>query len=320
MTRSRRLIHSVFLLLLPIIVAGFGLTVGAAAGLVLLGLLWRWAVVLSGVIAPEKGPAVILETISASHFVEKVRWSMDRLGIDYTERQSAGTIGAFFTGRSVPQLKVRTGIVESVVGNSPEILRYLWGAYSPTLPEAAEFLEPTVERLNLEKRIDRYGRDLQVWIYYHLLQDRKLTLQAWGANSKLVPWWQRQVVVAIFPVLAFLIRRSFSITDDHYARAARNIEALLSDIDTRLADGRGSILGGDTSNYTDIAFAAISGLWLQPEGYGGGRADAARIDRDRVPGPMREEVQRWIEDHAQSVAFIERLYATERPPSVDSQH
>lgn len=312
MTGSRRLIHSAFLLLLPIIVAGFGLTLPAAVALVLLALVWRWAVVLSGIIAPEKTPALILETISASHFVEKVRWSMDRLGVDYTERQSAGTLGAFFTGRSVPQLKVRTGIVQSMVGNSPEILRYLWGAYAAILPDAARFLEPTEERLKLEGRIDSYGRDLQVWVYYHALHDRKLTLRAWGANSELVPWWQRQAVVALFPVLAFLIRRAFSISADHYARASRSIEAFLSEVDTCLADGRGSILGGDTSNYTDIAFAAISGLWLQPEGYGGGMADAARIEHDRVPGEMRAEIQRWIEDHAAAVAFIERMYATER--------
>lgn len=312
MTHTRRLIHSAFLLLLPVIVAGFGLTVPAAVALVLLGLLWRWAIVLSGIIAPEQAPAVVLESISASHFVEKVRWSMDRLGVDYTERQSAGTLGAFFNGRSVPQLKVRTGMVQSVIGNSPEILRYLWGAYSASRPEDAKFLEPTAERLELEKRIDRYGRDLQVWVYYHALQDRKLTLQAWGANSALVPWWQRQVVVAIYPVLAFLIRRSFSITEDHYTRAAQKIEELLNDIDTRLADGRGSILGGDASNYTDIAFAAISGIWLQPERYGGGMADAARIERDRMPARMREDIEHWIEDHPKSVALVERLYATER--------
>ena len=85
MTRQRVLIHSVFLFLMPMVVAWFGLGVLAAALLVLLMLLWRWLIVLSGIVSPESGPEVALETIAASHFVEKVRWSMDRLGIEYAE-------------------------------------------------------------------------------------------------------------------------------------------------------------------------------------------------------------------------------------------
>ena len=78
MVRNRLLIHSTFLLLLPLIVAYFGLGLPAALAMVLLLLLWRWAIVLSGIVAPEKGPPMVLETIAASHYVEKVRWCMDR--------------------------------------------------------------------------------------------------------------------------------------------------------------------------------------------------------------------------------------------------
>ena len=133
MARTRLLIHSVFLFLLPLVVAWFGLGLFTTALLVLLMFLWRWAVVLSGIAAPEKTPDVVLETIAVSHYVEKVRWCLDRLGVDYVEHQSGGTLGAYFTGRSVPQLRVRTGIVQTVIGNSPEILRYLWGRYGEAL-------------------------------------------------------------------------------------------------------------------------------------------------------------------------------------------
>ena len=126
MARRRLLIHTAFLVLFPIIVAWAGLGVATTIALILLLLLWRWMIVLSGIVAPEKGPDVVLDTIAASHFVEKVRWCMDRLGIEYTERQSGGTLGAYFTGRTVPRLRVRTGIVQSEIGNSPDILRYLW--------------------------------------------------------------------------------------------------------------------------------------------------------------------------------------------------
>lgn len=312
MTRNRLLLNSFFLFLLPLIVAGFDLGVPAAIALVVLLLLWRWAAVLSGIIAPEKTPDIVLETISASHFVEKVRWSMDRLGIDYTERQSGGTLGAFFTGRSVPQLRVRTGIAQTVIGNSPDILRYLWAKFYASHGEKARFLEPTQERVELEAKLDRYGRNLQVWINYHLLPDRELTLHAWGADNPLVPAWQRLVLRLIFPLQAALIRRSFAISAEHYEKSVLHIEALLASVETRLADGRRSILGGDTINYTDIAFAGLTGLWMQADGYGGGKADASRIEMEDMPPKMRDDVERWLEDYPKVAAYVARLYAEER--------
>jgi hypothetical protein len=181
MTRHRR-VFTVFLLLLPVLVAAFGLGVVTTALLVVAMLVWHWLTVLAGLRRSEAGPALTLDTIAVSHFVEKVRWCMDRLGVDYVERSSGATLGAFFGGRTVPRLRVRTGAVESAIGNSPEILRYLWGAYAAELGDRARFLEPTAERIALERDLDRYAVNLQGWIYFHLLADRALTLHAWGAD------------------------------------------------------------------------------------------------------------------------------------------
>ena len=85
MIERRLLVHAVFLTIAPIIVAWYGLSTPAAVLIVLLLLLWRWLIVLSGIIRPEATPEVVLETIAVSHFVEKVRWSLDRLGVDYDE-------------------------------------------------------------------------------------------------------------------------------------------------------------------------------------------------------------------------------------------
>ena len=312
MTRRRLLVHGTFLVLLPVVVAAFGFGVITAALLVLGMLVWRWLIVLSGIRSPEKTPDVVLESISASHFVEKVRWCMDRLGIDYAERQSGGTLGAFFAGRTVPQLRVRTGVVQSVIGNSPEILRYLWGAHAASLGDRASFLEPTEERLEFERRLDRYGRSLQVWVYYHLLRDRGLTLHAWGVDSPHVPRLHRLALRALFPLQAALIRAAFSINAEHYAKSVLRIEETLGDIETRLADGRKSILGGGETNYTDIAFAAFTGLWMQPQGYAGEMGEHVRIERSRMPAAMRSDVERWLEDFPRATMYAGYLYATER--------
>lgn len=312
MTGKRKLLHLVFLFLLPLIVAWYGISFGGAVALVLLALLWRWAISLSGIVMPAKGPDLELETIAASHFVEKVRWCMDRLGIPYRERQVGGVLGAAFLGRSVPSLKIRTGITQSVIGNSSDILRYLWGKNCAIEGDKASFLEPTPERLELEKRIDRYGVDLQVWVYYHVLNDRGLTLHAWGCNNAAIPLWQRYALRALFPVLRWFVRMTFRISDEHHAKAVEHIEAMLADIEEKLADGRRSILGTDAVDYVDITFAAISGLWLQPRRYGGGKADAVRIERARVPREMRSEIERWIAAYPAAVGFIKRLYDSER--------
>jgi len=312
MTRRRRLIHTVFLFLLPLIVAAFGVGAFSTALLVIAMLAWRWLITLSGLVAPEKGPQLELETTAASHFAEKVRWCMDRLGLEYTEHCFAGVIGVFFTGRTVPKLRMRTGTVESSIGNSPEILRYLWGAYGVPYGDAARFLEPTAERLQLEQRLDRYGRHLQVWGFNELLHDKDLMLHIWGADSPATPAWQKAVLYVSFPVLRVLMRRSFRLSKDRAARVTGQIEELLSDVDTRLADGRKSILGGQATNYTDIAFASLSSFWLQPDQFAAGQSAPVMVAEERIPARLRQDAARWREDFPRAVAFVERMYAEER--------
>ena len=212
----------------------------------------------------------------------------------------------------MPRLRVRTGATRAQIGNSPEILRFLWGAYSGVADVDVSHLEPTPERLELEKRYDRYGVNLQVWIYYHVLADRNLTLRLWGAHCAEVPAWQRGLLRILFPLQAFLIRKSFRITPENYARAQHSIDELLSEIEATLSDGRASILGGEAINFTDIAFAAMTGLWLQPREYADGKADEVRVSRDTLPEAMQADIARWCEDHPRTVAWVEQLYANER--------
>jgi glutathione S-transferase len=314
MTDKRNLAFAIVVFLAPVAVAWFGLSVPAALGLVVLLLLLRWFVTLSGIVAPERTPDLELATISASHFVEKVRWCMDVLGVDYVERPSGGTLGVFYTGRSVPQLKVRTGIVRTVIGDSPDILRYLYARYLHEDPRGVAFLEPTAERVAFERKLDAYARSLQVWIYCYLLQDRDLTLHAWGVNNPATPAWQRVALRVLFPVQSFLIRYSFKPNETGYARAVARIEETLAAAEEALADGRESLLGGNDINYTDITFAAYTGLWLRPVAYGGGMADAVRFERDRMPGAMRADIERWEETFPRATAWAERLYES-RPPA-----
>jgi hypothetical protein len=233
---------------------------------------------------------------------------MDQLGVDYVEHPSGGTLGVFFLGRTVPRLRFRTGLVQSSIGNSAEILRYLWGRYSAGNSSRAEFLRPDPASLKLEAQIDRCGRDLQVWVYYHLLPHRKLTLHVWGADDPAIPGWQRWLLRVLFPVLRILIRRAFSINQPRYRQAIEHVDALLSDSESRLKNQQVSLLDRDSANFVDFSFAAINGLWLQPEEYGGGAADKVRLERSQLPAAMLEDIQSWTTHYPLSAAFINQLY------------
>jgi len=308
----RLLIHSLAAIALPVIIAWYGISVAGAIGLVIVLLLWRWAITVSMILSPPQVPELELETIAASHYAEKVRWSLDRLGVAYSERPVAGIFGVLFTGRSVPQLKMKTGLVRSVIGNSPEILRYLWGRYGTELRDKAAFLEPTPERVELEQRLDRYGAHLQVWVYYHILDHRDLTMKVWGVKAPELPAWQRALMPALYPLFVAFVRRAFRISDAHYEKVVAKIEALLQDVEARLDDGRRSILGGDDSDYVDITFAALTALWIQPEQFAAGRIPAARVDRGQYPIQMGVDVERWLDQYPLAVALVERLYREER--------
>jgi glutathione S-transferase len=309
---SRRSWPGIALVAAPASVALFGLNLPSAIILTGALLAWKWAITLSELMAEPAGPRLRLESIAVSHFVEKVRWCLDRLGADYEEVPDVGVLGAFTVGRTVPRLCIRTGRVTSVIGDSPEILRYLWGRFAVEMGQAAEFLRPSAEALALETRLDRYGVDLQRWVYYHILPHREITLHAWGATDPRLPVWQKHAVSLGYPVLRMLMRRAFRLSDAAHATVVGNIESLLADMDACLADDRPSLLGGASTDFADITFAAFTGLWLQPPAYAAGRAEFEKMSPDELPAAMVEDIRRWQLAYPHVTGFVERLYRDER--------
>ncbi|MEE4174518.1 MAG: hypothetical protein V2I57_09745 [Xanthomonadales bacterium] len=307
-----RVLFTATLFLAPMLVAAFGFSVLAALGLILVLLLWRQALALAPLMRPPGGPELELETVLASHFAEKARWSLDRLGGPYTERPWVGVIGAFFLGRTVPRLHVRTGRSRSSLGESSEILRFLYGRYCGDADVDTGFLEPTAERLEWEGRLDRYGRDLQIWVYHHLLDDPALCKQAWGLDSDRLPLWQRLTGKLFFPVLAIFINRAFSPDAAHTQRAVDRIETLLGETEERLADGSEALLGGAEPDFVDLTLAALSSLWLQPDAFARGAYPEVRIDPERIPPRMRADMDRWRSAFPATTAHLERLYREKR--------
>jgi glutathione S-transferase len=308
---------NLYLLALPLIAVTADWGPGVTAVALVAGLGWKWALILRRTARADRRDQrpLVLETIAASHYVEKARWCMDLLGLDYRETATVGVLGVIVTGRSVPRLRIGDGPGASLIGDSADILRYLWAEYGATDPTRAAFLEPSPAAVELERHIDAYGAHIRRWFYFGALPARAFMLRCWGADDERLPRWQRWLIAVAFPGVVAFLRRALGVDQPRTRASVQRVEAFLTEIENLLADERRGLLG-DERNYVDYAFAALSGLWLPCPGYGGGAADGYLPPPEDWPATLREDMARWRERFPRVVAFVEGLYATERPRPV----
>jgi glutathione S-transferase len=310
--RDPRTLHVLALYALPICVAAAHWSLRATLLLVLLIALSSLTARLLAMrrAVRLKVPALRLHTITFSHYVEKVRWSLDRLGVQYEEVPNIGIAGVLLTGRTVPWLEVAPGQVR--IGESSQILRYLWGEFAGRVAaERTWFLEPTPAALELEASFDRrLGNDVRVWVYGYVLRDRALTLRTWGFEERSIPRWQRGLLFVATPLLAFAVRRMLGVTDARAARALERTREAFDQVDRLLADGR-RYLAGESLTFADIAFASLGALAVLPAEYPGARLTGRRVRLEDVASePWRREIEQFRARPAGQ--FILRLYRDER--------
>jgi hypothetical protein len=111
------------------------------------------------------------------------------------------------------------------------------------------------------------------------------------------------------------MRRAFSLGAATHDKTLARAGDFLQVIEERLEDGRTTLLGGPEISFVDITFASLSGLWIFPDNYGGGKADRVTPHGFEVPAQMQAEVDAWRQCFPRVVALVERLYATERLPA-----
>lgn len=255
------------------------------------------------------GKRLVLHTILPSHFVESVRWCLDRTGIDYTERPTMSVIGVLILGRTVPALDVGP---RTTLGTSVAIRRWLFGTYGTDAN--AEFLRPTPDRLAMEETFNAYGVALQRWVYYNMLMREGQTwqmLEAWGSKSPRLPLWQRLLGVAMFPFVTkrFMIRAFGLAKPDSYPRAQQSIERTLGEVEAKLKDRRRFLEAGAVEpSYVDIHFAALSALWVVPEGYARGMAPKALTDMSCYPAAALHDREKWMKEFPLTTAHVQRVY------------
>jgi glutathione S-transferase len=310
--RDPQRLHQLGLYALPPLVAwlawGPGAALAASAAMALAGTALRLRAMRAAAARPDAA-RLRLHSISFSHYVEKVRWSMDRLGLDYEELPNAGILGVLVTGRTVPALEVPPGLTR--IGDSPRILRYLWGEYCGRLPEdRTRFLEPTAAALELEQKFDRrLGNDVRVWAYSRIFRRRDLTLRSWGIEEPGIPAWQRVLLWTFTPVLRAAVRQMLGVSPSRAEKALGRTRQAFDEVDALLADGRRFLLG-DSLSFADITFASLAALAVLPPEYAGRSLAGRRLALDELDPAWREEVEAFRRRPAGQ--FVLRLYREER--------
>ncbi len=304
-----RTLHGLALYLLPVLVAGAGWGVGAASamalGMAILGIYLRLRPVVAGTATRPR-----LHTISYSHYVEKVRWCLSRAGVDYEELPSVGVLGVLLLGRTVPTLELPAA--RTSIGNSAEILRFLWGRDGLDATGRVAFLRPTAEAVELERHLDQaLGEQVRRWVYFRVFEDPELTLRVWGHGEPKVPRWQRALLPLLRPLLRAAVRRMLHVTPTTAVRALERTQRVFDEMDARLADGRRYLMG-DTLSYVDIVFASLGALAVLPDDYGGGALTTRFPAPDALPAAWRDEVLAFRQ--RPSGQFILRMYRDERRP------
>jgi glutathione S-transferase len=247
-----------------------------------------------------------LITVPISHFCEKARWALDRLGIPYQEEGHLPLFHLTATalrrrGRTVPVLVSGAGVFT----DSTDILRYL-DQYAP--PEARLYPEGAAgrEAAALEEEYDtRLGPATRLLAYYHLLPHRELAGKMMAAR---VPRYQAASLPFVYPLARLLISRSIGLSPEGAARALAVTREIFGAASLALSDGRRYLTGGRFTA-ADLAFAALAAPLVMPD-----EIPALRLSRADWPRPLADVIAELAATPAGR--FAARLYREERSRGV----
>jgi len=243
-------------------------------------------------------------SVPASPHCELARWVLDRQRIPYIEECHAPVFAEWATQRYGSNVVPVLDTGEAILLDARTVVDY----YETRAPQNLK-LYPCDSVTHAETRqlfdflFDTFGVAVHVWACASTLSLRSSTIPLWVDRAN---WWEQLAVSAFYPWLATSERRTLGLRSGTIAEQQRIIEAALTRIDERLADGR-RFLMGDTLTAPDLALAAIAAPIILPPQYGG-----PQTLLDQLPAAMRSAIERW---RARPTGqFILRLYAEKRPP------
>ena len=207
-----------------------------------------------------------LVTIPISHYCEKARWALDRVGMTYREERHVQGIHQFAArraggGSTVPVL-VTPG---RTIGESQEILAWIDARTPaehrlfPAEPGARGEVDSLCRRLDTE--LGPRGRRL---MYVHMFPQRKLAL---AFNNQGVPAWEDRVIRCGWPLARRFVGRALDTSAGIEREDETAVFRELDHVAELLADGR-PFLCGERFGAADLTFAALSASIILPPTYG----------------------------------------------------
>jgi glutathione S-transferase len=207
-----------------------------------------------------------LVTIPISHYCEKARWALERVGFEYREERHVQGVHRLAArraggGQTVPVLVTP----ERAIGDSSAILAWV---DERTVREQRLYPEDRDERREVHELCHRFdavlgpsGRRL---IYVRMLAQRELMLQY---NNQGVPVWEDRVMRAGLPLFVGLVRHALEISPGVEAQDEAEVWRELDYAAGLLEDGR-RYLCGERFSAADLTFAALCAPVLVPAMYG----------------------------------------------------
>lgn len=207
-----------------------------------------------------------LITIPISHYCEKARWALERMGMAYREERHVQGIHQLAARRAgggvtVPVLVTPDGVLRE----SGEILAWVDRRTPPEhrLFPAKPGARDEVERLcrRLDEELGPRGRRL---MYVHMLSQRNLML---SFNNEGVPSWEDRAIRYGWPFATRFARRRLGIRPGIEAEDEAAVWRELDFVAELLADGRPHLCG-ERFGAADLTFAALAAAVVVPPVYG----------------------------------------------------
>jgi glutathione S-transferase len=244
-----------------------------------------------------------LVTIWNSHYCEKARWALDRVGVPFEEDAHAPIFHVVPVKRAGGRRSTPVLVIDDqVLPDSTDILRWLDahadrpGTLFGASPEEAR------EVLDLEDDFDEnLGPHTRRWAYFHVLPLKGLVLRALRGH---VPWHEVALVRAGYPAAKKLLSTAMRIDRPGADRSAKRIDEVFARVSRRLEGGR-AFLVGEGFTAADLTFAALAAPAVLPPEY---TAELPRLDE--LPDEARRRAEAWRATPAG--AFALRMFREER--------
>jgi len=235
-------------------------------------------------------------TIPLSHYCEKARWGLDRVGLPYREEPHAPLLS-----------RLAGGTVPVLVHGSDRFIDSTDILVHANSVSGGDLLYPrdADRRREVESLVKRFDTELgphtRRWAYAQLLPHAKLLRSVWSRD---VPRFEASLVPLITPIARYLARKAYRVTPESGQRSLERVRGVFREVNGLLRDGR-RFLVDQRFTAADLTFAALAAPVLFPA-----ECRAAHPALDAVPTEMRDEILRFRDTDAGRFAL--HLYAQER--------